>query len=251
MNKHSKTALHYWEQLYHRPPPIHLPRGWGAGARNLQRLLRRYINPGDKVLEIGAAPGIWLAWVAKTFGASVAGLDFSPTGVALGQQFFRDLGLVGDWRCEDVFQCSFPRGAFDVVYSNGFIEHFADPAALVGLHLELVKPGGLALITVPNYRRLYGLLQRYFDPQNFETFFLDTMSIKALRDLAPSLLAGKVEAYPFGRFDIGLLHLHRRWPGPIAMLLTHLFNLFSFLQPVDISVLCPLLVLAIRRKLDH
>jgi hypothetical protein len=33
-------------------------------------------------------------------------------------------------------------------------------------YLGLLKPGGKALIIIPNYGVIYGRLQQYFDPEN-------------------------------------------------------------------------------------
>src|SRR5206468_2653441 len=129
----------------------------------LQTILRHHVRPGDRFLEIGCAPGKMLAWVAAVLKASVSGLDYSERGLATSRRLFKALNLAADFRCEDLRQTTFPSASFDVVVSFGVIEHFDDPREVVGKHLDLVKAGGTALMTVPDYRGIYGRLQRYFD----------------------------------------------------------------------------------------
>ena len=51
---------------------------------------------------------------------------------------------------------------FDVVMSRGFIEHFDEPSSVVDRHLDLLKPGGLLVVSIPNLRGVNGLLTRFF-----------------------------------------------------------------------------------------
>jgi len=37
----------------------------------------------------------------------------------------------------------------------GFIEHFDEPVGVVVRHLDLLKPGGILLLGVPNYGGIY------------------------------------------------------------------------------------------------
>ena len=47
--------------------------------------------------------------------------------------------------------------AFDVVWSQGLMEHFDDPEAVAREHYKAVKKGGIALLSVP-YRYSYHAL---------------------------------------------------------------------------------------------
>jgi 2-polyprenyl-3-methyl-5-hydroxy-6-metoxy-1,4-benzoquinol methylase len=48
----------------------------------------------------------------------------------------------------DLFRVPTER-SFDIVWSQGLIEHFEDPAAVVCRHVECCRPGGIVLISVP------------------------------------------------------------------------------------------------------
>lgn len=150
------------------------------------------------VLEIGCVPGKMLAWVAKGLGARISGPDYSQRGVEVTRWLLGEMKIAADIRCEDVFSTSFERGTFDVMYSNGEIEHFEDPRELVEVHARLLRPGGTAIILIPNYGGLYGPLQRRFEPENLAIHNLAIMNREALRGLAPPTSIRSVSTRPAG-----------------------------------------------------
>jgi SAM-dependent methyltransferase len=238
----------YWDGVWSGDIRLRLPSPYIVATRNLQRLLRRYVRPGHRFLEIGCAPGKILAWAASDRQAEVSGLDYSAPGLATSKRLFDALHLSGDLRCEDLGQTTFPRASFDVVYSSGLIEHFADPRTVVRQHLDLVKPGGMAVITVPDYSGIYGVLQRYFDTAILGIHNLDIMSVGAMQDLVAREDYESVRAFRFGRFSPWQLTVEKRWHPLVALGVCHAANAISLLQPVDIPALCPTLVLEVRTR---
>jgi 2-polyprenyl-3-methyl-5-hydroxy-6-metoxy-1,4-benzoquinol methylase len=244
---HELTTRDHWDSAWQRPPRWRLPSKLFVSTRNLQRVIEPHVRPGMRYLEIGCAPGKMLAWVARELRADVSGLDYSQRGMEWARRLFDTLGLRADLRCEDVWSTTFPPATFDVVFSAGLIEHFDDPGALVRLHVNLVKPGGRALITIPNYGGVYGRLQAWFDPDNLGLHNLSIMRTDALKRLAPGDLASSVRAYPAGRISPWLVSIGHRWPGAIATGVAHAANAVGLIQPMDVAALCPLLVLDVVR----
>jgi len=244
------TAVDHWDQTWDSEVRLRLPSPWIVPTRDLQRLLRRHVRAGDRILEVGCAPGKLLAWSAAVLRARASGLDYSTRGVQQATRLFDALQLTIDLRNEDLRETTFPRGTFDLVFSIGVIEHFDDPRGIVEEHLSLVRPGGTALMTVPNYRGLYGAMQRYFDPDSLLYHNLDIMTCDALVGLIRAELRQRARSYPFGRFSPWLLSTSKRWPRPLAHGLSYAFNAAALLQPVDIPLLCPMLVLEVTKPLD-
>jgi 2-polyprenyl-3-methyl-5-hydroxy-6-metoxy-1,4-benzoquinol methylase len=122
-------------------------------------------GPGASVVEIGSAPGEHLAKLSQTFGLVPYGIEYSDEGVAVNQKTFASHGLdPSNVIPMDFFsdECLRYREHFDVVVSRGFVEHFEDPKAVIDRHLELLKPGGLLIVSVPNLRGVNGALTRFF-----------------------------------------------------------------------------------------
>jgi 2-polyprenyl-3-methyl-5-hydroxy-6-metoxy-1,4-benzoquinol methylase len=244
------TSREYWDNVHVAQPRLRLPSGLVVSTRNLQRLLKAQVAPGAKVLEIGFAPGKLLAYVAKTLGARVSGVDYSEKGIAFARRLFAVLGLQADFRCEDIFATTFQPGTFDMVYSVGVIEHFNDPRNIVRRHVELLRPGGTALILIPDYSGIYGRLQRSFDAQILELHNLRIMSPEAMLELAPADLVDHVESFRSGKPTSSLVTFERKWPPRLVGLLHALSNAIALVQPFDIPGLCPIIALRMTRSTE-
>ncbi len=251
MNKNAKTTNKHWDNVWVREPRMSLPSRLFVGTRNIQRLLARHLSPGMRVLEIGCAPGKILAWAAKVRKAEVSGLDYSSQGINNAKQLFNALGISGDLRCEDVFETSFKEGSFDFVFSCGVIEHFIEPQKLIDIHIKMFKPGGKALITIPNYGGIYGRLQHCFDSENLAFHNLDIMSESSLVAKVSPHLVNYVRSYPFGRMTSTLISFDKILPKRLVWVLMIFFNVVGIVQPIDIRALCPLLVLEMTRRSEE
>jgi 2-polyprenyl-3-methyl-5-hydroxy-6-metoxy-1,4-benzoquinol methylase len=242
-----KTDRSYWEATSQEPIKNRLPSRLNVGVLNITRLLERHVRPGSHYIEIGCAPGKLLAWVASVLKADVAGLDYSEPGIAKCRALFDVLGLKVDLYHDDFFNHRLPPASFDVVTSFGVIEHFDDARPVVLRHLDLVKPGGVALIAIPNYGGLYGFLQRWFDGPNLALHNLEIMSPLALTALMDSSDIESVRAYPFGAMSPWIVNLDKRLPHFAAKLVALGVNALGLLQPIAIEALAPLLVLEVRK----
>jgi 2-polyprenyl-3-methyl-5-hydroxy-6-metoxy-1,4-benzoquinol methylase len=242
------TTKGHWDEAHGAPIRMRLPSRLLSSTRDVQRLLRPWVRPGARVLEIGFAPGKHLAWVTAALGASVAGLDFSEPGVRTAERLFAALGLTGDLRCEDVFATSFALGSFDLVYSLGVIEHFDDPRPIVRRHFELLRPGGRTIITIPNLGGIYGRLQGRLAPDNLAIHNLSIMRPDRLARLAPRELAASVVTRTAGRVSVEFLRTERVLGRRLAKAALCAVNGLALLQPWDIPAVAPWLVLEGERQ---
>jgi SAM-dependent methyltransferase len=137
--------------------------------RAQERLVGEWLGGFERlrVIEIGAGRGLNGLLYARR-GASVTLLDESALVLEQARDLYDACGVAFDPVEVDVFDLS-PRlrGAFDVAMSFGLCEHFLGERrrAVVAAHLELVRPGGLVFLGVPNryapvYRLWMGTLKR-------------------------------------------------------------------------------------------
>ena len=90
-----------------------------------------------------------LSWAAKR-GARVYGIDISSYLVEKTRENFKKAGLKGIFVNCDMRDIKFPNNSFDYIYTMGTIEHVHDYCVAVQEIYRVLKPGGKALIGVPN-----------------------------------------------------------------------------------------------------
>jgi 2-polyprenyl-3-methyl-5-hydroxy-6-metoxy-1,4-benzoquinol methylase len=114
----------------------------------LQRPLLEELGPlsGKALLDIGCGNGAVSASLAER-GAQVVGIDLSETGIALARQEHPEL----KWAAMSVYddlRSSLGR-EFDLVVSLEVIEHLFDPRLFLQRAFEVLKPGGLLVLSTP------------------------------------------------------------------------------------------------------
>lgn len=149
-----------WERLWRKVPSADRddallarersgPR-WGAIVARLANAFGRI--EGLRAIELGSGRGDLSVLLAER-GARVTLLDASPTALHQARRRFERLGLTADFVEADMFDPpSDLRDRFDVALSSGVIEHFAGVQRTwaVGAHVGVLRPGGLAAISVPH-----------------------------------------------------------------------------------------------------
>jgi 2-polyprenyl-3-methyl-5-hydroxy-6-metoxy-1,4-benzoquinol methylase len=193
----------YWSQV---ELPVEMTRSPANSATNnaILDVLERYVEPRPemKVLEVGGAPGQFLAWMARRFGCRCAMLDYSATGCEKARRNFEALGIDLVVHERDLFEDDLnPVGEFDVVYSLGLIEHFEQFGTAIERHAALARPGGLVIIGCPNLRGVNRLLMRLARPTALATHNLTSMDLDRWEFAAVSSGMGTVFAGPVAGFD--------------------------------------------------
>jgi SAM-dependent methyltransferase len=105
-----------------------------------------------RAIEIGAGRGLNALLYAQR-GALVTLLDEIELPLEQARRLFEANGVEAEMRVGDAFDLPEDlRGAFDVSMSFGLCEHFLGErrVAIVRAHLDVLRPGGLAFIGVPN-----------------------------------------------------------------------------------------------------
>ncbi len=143
-----------------------------------------------KVVEIGSAPGEHLLQFHEKFGYAPYGIEYTETGAMINRRLFGQHGIDPAQVIQaDVFAPSVTEqyaGAFDVVVSFGFAEHFDDVAAVIERHLELLKEDGWLIVQIPRLSGFNYWVARLF---NRETLPMHNLSIMQ-KDVFQHLFAG-------------------------------------------------------------
>ena len=100
---------------------------------------------GKKVLDVGSGNGYVLSKYAKE-GASVYGVDITPTGIQLCRSRFGYLGIQGNFQVADAQHLPFENNTFDCVTSMGVLHHVPVTERAVSEIFRVLKPGGRLIV---------------------------------------------------------------------------------------------------------
>jgi 2-polyprenyl-3-methyl-5-hydroxy-6-metoxy-1,4-benzoquinol methylase len=115
------------------------------------------IPPGAVVLDAGCGNGSFIA-LFQDRQWSLHGSDLSPTGIAIARETFPNIDFfLADG--QDLYADFLARvGQVDVVLSTEVIEHVYDPRGFLRNCFELLKPGGIIVLTTPYHGYLKNLV---------------------------------------------------------------------------------------------
>ncbi|MEN8128094.1 MAG: class I SAM-dependent methyltransferase, partial [Planctomycetota bacterium] len=129
-------------------------------------------------LEIGGAPGQWVAYLNKYYGYNVSVIEYTEKG---GQKTRENLDLLGaniDIYQRDFFDDLSDLPRFDIVLSMGFVEHFQDLNDVFQRHINLLKKGGILVVGVPNFAGIAQKVLAHTAPKMLSRHNLKAMNLK-------------------------------------------------------------------------
>jgi 2-polyprenyl-3-methyl-5-hydroxy-6-metoxy-1,4-benzoquinol methylase len=168
-----RTGKEFWDKWWEKsrlPPPIDPLR---AGLKNypvrrfhkyFQKAFEGHPTQGKKLIEIGCAQSTFLPYFAKYFGFEVHGIDRSELGCERARTILENEKVSGQVHCSDFF--SPPEhliGQFDVVFSQGVVEHFEQTAEAVKAIARLLKVEGKMITNIPNFTGPLRAYQKVLD----------------------------------------------------------------------------------------
>ncbi|WP_423737533.1 class I SAM-dependent methyltransferase [Chitinophaga caseinilytica] len=160
--------------------------------------------PDRKSFEFGCCPGRYMARIGQ-FGFEVNGRDVSPD---IESQNFRawlehlkiNIGELAKGDALDYARTS--NDKYDLVCSFGFIEHFSNYQEVIKLHDRLLKPGGILIISTPNFRGLFQQgLHKWLDNENLSRHNLQSMNPASWKKTLKNLNYKIEYSGYFGNFD--------------------------------------------------
>lgn len=157
----------YLESLYHEIEPGYYDRVFRRGRgpqwfwhQHRFRIVRELLPERcARVLDLGCGPGTFLGTLKPSSFGYGLGLDLALAQIDYAERTYGRPGL--EFRALDVR--AFAGGEpFDAVTSIEVIEHLpiAETQAFLGTIRAVLKPGGTLVLTTPNYRSLWPLLER-------------------------------------------------------------------------------------------
>jgi 2-polyprenyl-3-methyl-5-hydroxy-6-metoxy-1,4-benzoquinol methylase len=114
------------------------------------------------ILDIGPGAGLWAAYLSKT--GSACRISLLDIKKKLLETAFKTIAIYGSGPPANVYQgfadsFQLPANSFDLVFAKDVIEHIADDRKFVQNIYNMLKPGGILLLTTQNNFSLNYLLE--------------------------------------------------------------------------------------------
>lgn len=103
-----------------------------------------HVKEAHEVLDVGCGIGVGPAYIAKSFGCRVVGVDLSERMIGWARQRARQerVGALVELRTADVLALPFPDDRFDVVLCESVLTFVEDKARAIGECVRVTRPGG-------------------------------------------------------------------------------------------------------------
>jgi len=195
-----------WQNIWTRRGWLTLIVNIGRSTYNwfFRRYLRKFISKNTRFLEVGCGTSTLTLSLAGEM-KELVGVDITESAIELSSKHARDLEVENSrFELGDCLNLPY-ENEFDVVWSQGLMEHFERPEVVAAEHYKATKPGGITLISVP-YKYSYHILWYILTRPKFLRFlwpwtdilYLDKKQLMAIgkaltpmartRFLQPSLL---------------------------------------------------------------
>jgi len=164
------VAGDYQYRALHSGHPMQ--RFWHRGKLiMIDELIRPHLKAGSRLLEIGCGAGNLLLQ-ATVPGSYPVALDLSMQALTFVRSRLQEAKsgaeAPGGFACTQAIGESLPlaAGNFDCVLLSEVIEHLEAPQLSIREAVRVLRPGGRLLITTPNYRSFWPLMEWAIDRLN-------------------------------------------------------------------------------------
>ena len=127
----------------------------------LERVVRESgVAPGMDILDVGTGTGVIVPCLLRAMGGvgSIKAIDISPGMLRVAQS----KGLPDCVKFEladvEVYEC--PSGSYDRIICNAVFPHFTNKAAALSRICQMLKPGGVLVISHPTGREAVNKIHR-------------------------------------------------------------------------------------------
>ena len=120
-----------------------------------RELCKKYLDKYSKnaaIIDIGSGAGTNLRLLKEMGFTNYHGLDFSPLSKKICAE-----KKIGEVVVRDIYDSNLPSDSYDVVLITDVLEHLNDDLEALKEIRRILKPNGVAIITIPCFMSLWGI----------------------------------------------------------------------------------------------
>jgi ubiquinone/menaquinone biosynthesis C-methylase UbiE len=168
---------------------------WGEHVHRYDEVLP-YLTPSDVVLDIACGTGFGSDILAQHTKGKVIGGDIAPDAIAECAKTWQKPNL--QFVVLDGTNLAYPDGFFDKIVSFETIEHTTQYRQMLKEFYRVLKPGGTAFISTPNFP-INSPSGKVTNPYHTQEFTYDELSV-LLKEVFPDV---KITGQKYSRYDNG------------------------------------------------
>ena len=157
MGEQRETTPEHWQRFWTDGRPHH--EVYSNQGRLVEQALAQGSLSGRRVLEVGAGTGRDTMELVSR-GATGYVLDYTFGSLRLMQQHAQSIGVPLTLVCADARMLPFREGSFALVFHQGLLEHFRDPASILIENARVLEPDATLIVDVPQRYHLYTVAKK-------------------------------------------------------------------------------------------
>lgn len=140
------------------------------------KLMNKYFNKPGRLLDVGCGTGLYLD-VCRRRGWEVEGIEFNRRACLYAKEVF-DLDVFNG----DFLSFNHQGKKYDALTMFDFLEHTANPVENINYAYELLRPGGIMILRVPNLEGLQArvMKQKWYGIISTHLLYLTQVAIQRL-----------------------------------------------------------------------
>ena len=121
------------------------------------------VKPGSTVLECGCATGYMTRYMKEKLGCTVDVVELDKDAIKHAMEYARD------WSLSDLEYSGWPVGlehckeGYDFILFADVLEHLRSPEKAIKIAVELLRPDGRIIVSIPNICHNDILIKMYYD----------------------------------------------------------------------------------------
>lgn len=121
------------------------------------------IKEGDNILDVGCGSGLFSHFLANYPGTHVTAIDANPNALEFARAKYSNTNL--EFKLGLLDELNLPQNSFDKIVFLEVIEHISleQGKQIMKTFAQLLKPGGKVVISTPNRKSLWPLIEWTFD----------------------------------------------------------------------------------------